>query len=80
MNVVYNYYNPVHQRSRSRETLTAVHLQSAALRARLANSDIPSGLSGYLSAELEAELSRSLVIKPGIAQLLVANLFRHICN
>lgn len=55
-NPVYEFHNPVVQRSRSRETLNTIARESAALAARLSLSDVPAGLSAYVLEELEQSI------------------------
>jgi len=54
---IYEFHNPVAERSRSAETSPIIAAQTGALAASLALNEIPAGLSEYLMAEVEAGIS-----------------------
>ncbi len=54
---VYEYHNPVVERSRSETSLQTIATRTGELAGSLALSEIPAGLSDYLLAEVEASIS-----------------------
>lgn len=54
---IYNFHNPVVERSRTERSMRIIGGNSALLAANLANADIPEGLGDFMMAELESTIT-----------------------
>lgn len=54
---IYNFHNPVVERSRTERTLSTIAANSGLLAANLANAEIPEGMADFMMSELERNIT-----------------------